>query len=274
LCIDHLHCARQRPILDHLILLFRHQGIIIVLMSTKYYPLINKALNLFRLKQKIASKEVLNEDVCFASAVPFITISREPGSGGAPIAKAVAEKLGFELVDKQLIEEIATSTKKRREIIKQIDEKARTSIEDIVHSILNKEYVDDIQYTEELFKVILAYACKGKTVILGRGGNFVTPFARGLHVSITAPYKTRVKRAMDYEGFTRIQAKEIIAKVEKERKDFVRQYLKKDSKKANSYDLVLNTTYFLVDEASDVIIEAFYRKFAGNIKHGSFKPKN
>ena len=243
-------------------------------MNTNYYPLVNKALRFFKLKQKMVSPETHDNDASFATSAPFITISREPGSGGAPIAKAVADKLGFELIDKQLIEEIAKSTKKRKEIIQQIDEKARTGIEDIVHSVLNREYVNDVKYTEELFKVILTYACKGKVVILGRGGNFVTPFARGLHVSITAPYNIRVQRSIDYEGYTTAQAKEIIAKVEKERRDFVKQYLKKDSKKANSYDLVLNTTYFLVDEASDVIVEAFYRKFSENIKHGSFKPKD
>ncbi|MBU0974352.1 cytidylate kinase-like family protein [Patescibacteria group bacterium] len=243
-------------------------------MSTNYYPLVNKALRFFKLKQKMVSSETHNSDASFSTSVPFITISREPGSGGAPIAHAVAKKLDFELIDKQLIEYIARSTKKRKEIIEQIDEKARTSIEDIVHSILNKEYVNDVKYTEELFRVILAHAIKGKTVILGRGGNFVTPFARGLHVSITAPYSIRVQRSIDYEGYTSSQAKEIIAKVEKERRDFVRQYLKKDSKKSNSYDLVLNTTYFSIDEASDVIIEAFYKKFAQTINHGSFKPRD
>lgn len=242
-------------------------------MNTKYYSLVNKALNLFQLKKKISKTIDREDNLCFIDSMPFITIAREPGSGGALIAKAVADKLGFELVDKQLIKEIAESTKKRQAVIKQIDEKARTNIENIVHAVLNKEYVDDIEYTKELFKVILAYACKGKTVILGRGGNFITPFAKGLHVNITAPYSVRVQRAMDFEGFTNAQAKEVIAKVELERRDFVKQYIKRDNKKSNSYDLVLNTTYFLVDEASDVIIEAFYRKFSENIKHGSFKPK-
>lgn len=205
--------------------------------------------------------------------VPFITIAREPGSGGAPIAQEVADKLGFELVDEQIIEEIAHSIKKRKAIIKEIDEKARTRIEDIIHSTLNREYVDDLKYTKELFKVILAYAYKGKTVILGRGANFITPFAKGLHVNVTAPYDVRVQRAMDFEGFNLPEAKAEIAKTEKERRDFVKQYLRKDPKKFNSYDLTINTTYFRVGEASDVIIEALYRKFSKTLKYGSLGPK-
>ncbi|MCB9813740.1 MAG: cytidylate kinase-like family protein [Pseudomonadales bacterium] len=239
-------------------------------MNIKYYPLINKALELFKIKEGLSSFKV-KDDHSFS--IPFITVAREPGSGGAPIAKEVATKLGFEFVDEQIIDQIAKSTKKRKEIIKQIDEKARTGIEDIIHAALNREYVDDLKYTQELFKVILTYAYKGKTVILGRGANFITPFARGLHVNITAPYKVRVQRAIDYEGHTTIKAKEVIAKIEKERHDFVKQYLKKDINKPNSYDLVLNTTYFRVNEASDVIIEALYQKFSKTLQHGSLKPK-
>lgn len=238
-------------------------------MSTNYYPLINKALTFLHLKENMKHIGIEDEN---SFIVPFITIAREPGSGGAPIAQAVARKLGFEYIDEQIIDEIAKSTKRRREIIAEIDEKSRTGIEDIIHSMLNTEYVDDLKYVKELFKIILYYAYKGKTVILGRGGNFITPFAKGLHVNITAPYKVRVQRAMDFEAHSEDRAKEVIDKVEKERKAFVKQYLKKDITKPNSYDLVLNTTYFRLDEARDVIIESLYRKFSASLPYQSLRP--
>ncbi len=223
-------------------------------MDTRYYPLINKALQFFHLKES-----ALNPEHSFTK--PFITIAREPGSGGAPIAEAVAQKLGFELIDEQIIDQIASSTKRRKEIIKAVDEKNRSKIEDIVHSVLNVEYIDDSAYVSELIKVVLAYAYQGKCVILGRGANFITPFGKGLHVNITAPYKVRVQRAIDYEGHNLAKAKEVIAKVEKERREFVKQYFKKDPKKVNSYDLTINTTYFDFKQSRDIIIEAFQRKF-------------
>lgn len=201
---------------------------------------------------------------------PFVTVAREPGSGGAPIAQSVAEKLGFIYVDEQIVDSIATSTKKRREIIKTVDEKTRTVIEDMVHSLFNKEYVDDIQYISELAKVILTYAHQGKTVILGRGANFLTPFAKGLHVMVTAPYDVRVQRAMEYEGHDKAKAKKVIAEVEKERAQFVKRYLSKNVNKKNSYDLILNTTSLSMDQSSDIIVEAFYRKFPRSVRYGGF----
>lgn len=230
-------------------------------MSTNYYPLVNKVLNFLNVKDRIASRssELLHEN---SFIKPFITVAREPGSGGAPIAKRVAEKLNFEFIDEQIIDEISHSTKRRKAIIEEIDEKSRTKIADIVHSVMNIEYVDDATYVSELIRVVLTYAYKGKTVILGRGANFYTPFAKGLHVNVVAPYEVRVRRAMDFEGHTKDKAKEVISDVDKERRNFVKQYFKKDIDKNNSYDITINTTYFRVEEAADVIVEAFKRKFS------------
>lgn len=243
-------------------------------MSVRYYPLINKMMTRLSLRdsRSRSQKKVISQDPSFDQ--PFITIAREPGSGGAPIAKALAEKLGFTLVDQQIIEEMSKSTKKRQGIIKRIDEKGRSQITDLVHSLLNKDYVDDVKYITELTKVILAYASQGQVVILGRGANFITPQARGLHVSITAPYATRVQRAMDYEGFNRKTAKRVIVEVERERRKFVKQYLSKDTSKANAYDLTINTAHFSMEQACDIIEKAFYHKFSRSDRYKSlFKSK-
>ena len=234
-------------------------------MQVRYYPLINKIMTRLRLRDQDPSLRAYSDS---SFLKPFITIAREPGSGGAPIAKAVAEKLGFTFVDEQIVDEIARSTKKRKTIIQQVDEKSRDQISDMVQSLFNPEYVDDLKYLVELAKIILAYASNGHVVILGRGANFITPFGTGLHVNITAPYDVRVKRAMDFEGHNRSQAKQVIANIEKERERFVRQYLRRDVASRNAYDITINTTYFQVDEARDVILEAFYKKFSRSVRYG------
>ena len=239
-------------------------------MSLHYYPLINRVLTTLRLRDGAIPNKNLTSEASFTR--PFITIARESGSGGAPVAKAVAEKLNFTFVNEQIIEAIASSTKRRKEIIQAIDEKSRNAIEDMIHSMLNTEYVDDLRYVTELAKVVLAYAHRGHVVILGRGANFITPFAKGLHINISAPYAVRVRRAMDFEGHNERRAKAVIAKTELERKDFIKQYLKQDMSKINSYDLCINTTYFSVEQARDVIVEAFYQKFPRSVRYGALLP--
>jgi cytidylate kinase len=229
-------------------------------MASKYYRLVDKALSYFNVNKKIASTVHFPEEDSYIN--PFITVAREPGSGGAPIAKLVADKLGFEFVDDQIVEQIARSTKRRKAIIQEIDEKSRSQIDDLVHSVLNLEYVEDEKYVTELVRAIIGYAHRGRCVILGRGANFITPFGKGLHVSITAPYFIRVQRAMDFERLSEEEAKEVIAKVEKERQDFVTQYFSSNIKQRNVFDLTINTSYFSVNKTADLIVEAFKQKFS------------
>lgn len=228
-------------------------------MGTHYYPLINKVIKHLHLREGLSFLHSNSEEEVFSK--PFITVSREPGSGGAPIAKLVAEKLGFEFADKEILEEIAASTKCSLDEVKEIDEKTRGQINEIVQSIIGQECLTDLTYIQELGRVILLYAQHGHCVILGRGGNFITPFANGLHVRITAPRQVRIQRAIDYEGYSKKHAKAVITKVEEERRKFVKRYFNHDQTKANAYDLTINTTYFDLEDVRDIIIKAFCHKF-------------
>ncbi|HSW90244.1 MAG TPA: cytidylate kinase-like family protein [Patescibacteria group bacterium] len=192
---------------------------------------------------------------------PFITIAREPGSGGAPIGQEVAKRLGFEFYDQKLIEEIAKSARRRKETIAKVDEKARTGIQDFIQGVLNPSYVSDVTFLKHLIKVTVTLAYHGDTVILGRGANFLTPRDKGLHVRITAPLSFRLEKAVQYEGHSELEAKEVIRKVSKDRRDFVRQYFDEDIRRAENYDLTINSECFDVNDCVEIILRAFQRKF-------------
>ena len=192
---------------------------------------------------------------------PVITISREPGSGGRPIAEMVAKTLRFELYDEKFIEDIAKSTKRRTDLIKSVDEKARGLVTDMLQSILNPDYISDMTYIRHAAKVILTRAHRGKAVFLDRGTNFIIPAESTLRVRVQAPYPVRVSRAIKHEGIDAGRAREIIRKHDTERKEFVRQYFDKNISSANFYDLVLNTTFMTLEDARDLIILAFKKKF-------------
>lgn len=236
-------------------------------MAIHYYPYVNKVFTHLQLRDKIIARYLTESPDNFAR--PFITFAREPGSGGHPIAEAVAKKLGFSLIDDQIVESIANSTRRRRSIIRQVDEKARSVIGEMVHSLLNEEYIDDVSYITEMAKAVLTYAYQGNVVLVGRGSNFLTPFSKGLHVYVTAPYEVRVDRAMEFEGHTRVEAKKIIRQVDKDRSDFVKKFLSKDIDKKNSYDLTINTTSFNIKQAREIVLEAFYQKFPRMVRYGA-----
>lgn len=208
-----------------------------------------------------AVPHLVNKPKTSHSFRPIITVSREPGSGGRPIAEMVAKTLRFELYDEKFIEDIAKSTKRRADLIKSVDEKARGIVTDVLQSILNPDYISDMTYIRHAAKVILTRAHRGKAIFLDRGANFIIPTEWALRVRIQAPYAVRVARAVKHEGIDATRARSIIQKHDAERKDFVRQYFDKNISNANSYDLVLNTTHMTLEDARDLIIFAFKKKF-------------
>ncbi|MBU2052178.1 cytidylate kinase-like family protein [Patescibacteria group bacterium] len=192
---------------------------------------------------------------------PFITMSRESGSGGHLIARAVAKKLGFKLYNKKLIELTAKKSKQRKSLIESLDEKDRGFVEDLVNSMLNPDYVAEETYIKHLCQVVLSVAHKGHCVILGRGSNFITSQYGGLHVRVVAPFLVRAGYTAQYEGWSIYDARERVKEFDRARKVFIKKNFGKDPGSANYYDLVINTTYYDLEQAANIVVAAFKQKF-------------
>ena len=196
---------------------------------------------------------------------PFITVSREAGSGGKLIAARLAKRLGFKLYDEQLVDLVAKSAKQRKRVIAKLDERERTIVDDVVHRLLNPEYVSAQTYVDSLCQVIGALALQGKAVILGRASNFLTSRKQGLHVRVVAPYLVRVGYTMKHEKRNEREARYRVRKFDRGRKEFARQYFYKDPSNTNYYDLVVNTELVTIDQAVEAIGEAFRQKFGTKV---------
>lgn len=227
-------------------------------MALDYHELVNKMMQSFTLRQKAADDE---KPVPNSFPKPFITISRDAGSGGKPIGQLLAQRLKFDFYDDRLVKEIAESSKIQKRILKQIDEKGRSLLQDITHQLINPDYISDIKYLEALINVVLSLGYHGRAVIMGRGSNFILPEGRGLRVRVTAPYEVRLQRAIYYETKTPAQARATIERIDADRHKFVKQYFNEDIENPLNYDLVINTTFLDVDAAADIIEETYFRKF-------------
>ena len=120
---------------------------------------------------------------------------------------------------------VARSTRRRKEVIRSLDEKSFRCRRLSALGDLDPEYVNESRYTQELFHTILAYAYKGEVVILGRGANFVTPFCAW----ITSLIGHRTKSGYSEQWFEgpRDKAKRVIKEVEDLAARFVKQALAK-----------------------------------------------
>ena len=193
---------------------------------------------------------------------PDITISRDPGSGGRIIAQKIAKKLGWQLFDKSLVIELAQELGLPEDEIIHIDEHGRSWFADFFQSIFNPDYVSDIRYISHLKKLLSHAAKKGDLVILGHGANIILPPDKCLRVRITANRDTRITNTFKYEHFdTKEEATLAVDKAQNKYNQFIRQYFGTNPHNPWNYDLVISTDHLTLDQATDLIIQAYLAKF-------------
>ncbi|NPV03220.1 MAG: cytidylate kinase-like family protein [Syntrophaceae bacterium] len=207
-----------------------------------------------------AKKWELNEKKKFKQTIrPVIAISRLPGSGGWFLAQRVAQDLKMDYWDRQIIDEVAKSAKVSKRLIQSLDEQDRSMLDDWIES-LGERHVWPYEFLEHLTKVIGAIGAHGNAVIVGRGAGFILPPEACLRVFVIAPLDVRVNNVATFFKVSKEEAKQRILTVEAERVAFARKYFNLDLLDPSHYDLVINTQYFNLDEASKIVIAAYQSK--------------
>ena len=221
----------------------------------RLFELINKSIFEDLLGGKKVSIPVQQE-------LPIITISRESGSGGRPIAYLVAKKLGhpWKVFHKEIIEEMAKETKLQKDLIKEIDEHRIPFIEEVVADFFGKKYVTLSNYYKHLVKILSAIGHRGYAVVVGRGANYILPHA--LKVRMICEMQQRINWIMEYEKMTKAQAIKRIEESDQKRYDFEKALYQHDIRKAHHYDLVIRTGPRLgIEAAADLIVFAAKKRF-------------
>ena len=194
----------------------------------------------------------------------IITISREMGSGGIPIAHKVAEKLGYQLIDGETIMEAAAAYGLSPEAVEQADEKPPH----FVDSLDSKQSLD--LHLIEL--IILEAALKGDVVIYGRGGqDLLKDINSVLRTRIIAPFEARVERWSEREWLDPDRARYLVRKSDQQRAGFIKYYFDRDWEDSVHYDLTINTERLSEDMAVQIICNSIKDENLEGIKASSKK---
>lgn len=194
----------------------------------------------------------------------IITITRQFGSGGHNIGKALAEKLDIPFYDKELISIAAKESGISPEVFKQVDEKATNSLLYSM-SVGLFNYGNGFSATAELpvndhlyilqHKIIKELAEKENFVVVGRCADYVlsdTPNV--VKVFIYADLKSRIKRAVERHEIEPARAKQTVLKADKNRANYYSFYSGKKWGLAENYDLCINSTHINTDQAVEIIL--------------------
>lgn len=188
---------------------------------------------------------------------PMVAISREAGSAGERIAMLVAERLGFDLFDKELIEAIADSAHVREQVVESVGELAREHISAWIDNRVEGGYFSSTDYLQHLSKVLLTVGQHGDAVLLGRGAQFILNPEKTLRVRVTAPFALRVKRFAAHERLPLGEAEIKVRTIDAARSAYCRWHFGKDVGAPQHYDLTLNSAFMATEVCADAIVRLY-----------------
>jgi CMP/dCMP kinase len=180
-----------------------------------------------------------------------VTVAREFASGGGEIARELAGRLGWNLLDRELIEQTAQELRVDPEMAAKFDEAVdpwmhraarralwRGAFEGIAD--LSPAEIPDAESTATLAHRLIERAAEaGHCVIVGRGGQCLLQDKEDVfHVFIYAPWPDRLRRAqarMPGGG----SGEELIVRTDRFRSEYVRRHFDEDWRDPHLYNLML-----------------------------------
>jgi cytidylate kinase len=207
-----------------------------------------------------------------------ITVSREYGSGGGEIARSLAEKLAWSLLDHQVVKQVASQLGISEREAAVHDEHVEGFTQRLLESMRYSRgvlssgvfpteenesamVVDDRTYNAALRQVLLTAYELGKVVIVGRGAQAILkPYRDVLRIFVVAPLDKRIAYVMEREGLSETAARNRIRRKDHDRGQAFREFYRDDPRDVHLYDLVINTDVLDLQAAVDLSILALERK--------------
>lgn len=197
----------------------------------------------------------------------IVTVGRQFGSGGRIVGKKLAEQLGIDYYDKELINLASKESGICGEFFERADEKTSGSLLKALamgFSMNNAIFQsNDYLSNESLFQiqsdVIRKVAAKGSCILVGRCADYILRDDPAcINVFISASTEDRIRRAMEYNHVEEKEAEEYIQKADKSRASYYNYYTDKIWGAAESYDLCINSSVYGIDRTVE-----FIRSFIG-----------
>jgi cytidylate kinase len=190
---------------------------------------------------------------CDASRITVVTVSSEPGSGGQVIARGIADKMGYDLFQRDIIREIADRADIGASVIESLEKERLSGIEDFIATLVSRRYLWPEMYLKQLMKVISVIGKHGRAVIAGRGANFILPPNERISIRVVAPMDLRVQNISRLLNISEDEARKRVIMKEAKRKAFIRKSFNVDIADPINYDLTFNTEFIRYEAAVEAV---------------------
>jgi cytidylate kinase len=208
--------------------------------------------------------------------VAVVTITRLYGAGGEDVGRTVAERLGWNLLDRQIIDEVAARLRVPNSEVEERDEQPSSFLDQLLIALGSTSIefaaagdlpawtppyagqgLDTRQAVVRITQEVIREAARGDAVIVGRGAGYILrEHERALHVFLIAPTEFRVHVVMERTGLGEEEARRKLKETDANRAAAIKQLYGHDWGRPGHYDLVLDTGSLGFDLAADLVVAA------------------
>ena len=193
-------------------------------------------------------------------AAKIITISRQFGSGGRTIGKALADRLGIPFYDKELVEQVALESGFSPEFVEETGEHSPTrsrfgyafahpGVPGVMKGMSTADFLWSVQCN-----VIMQLADQGPCVIVGRNADYILKDRPDcLHVYIHADTEQRADRIVRLYGESEKSPTARLHENDKRRAINYQHYTGRVWGQPQNYDLCLNSGTLGIDGCVELI---------------------
>ncbi|MGA7670050.1 MAG: cytidylate kinase-like family protein [Nitrolancea sp.] len=201
-----------------------------------------------------------------------ITISREYGSGGGEIASRIADRLGWTLVDHQIVADVARRIGMTQEEASARDERGAGLVARVLDALLiaapeGTIPAEDLPvsssdlYHQAVCRVIEKSYNARYVVIVGRGAQALLQRCEDvLHIRVIAPLEMRISYVSQREGLSESAARDRIHSKQQGRDRYLQSHYHRRPNDPTLYDLTVNTRGISLNDAVDIVLDALQRK--------------
>lgn len=199
-----------------------------------------------------------------------ITITRQFGSLGRPIAQRMSEKLGIEFYDRDIVDKAAQKLSLPVSKVNEEEESAK-KIPTLRNGFARMAYPLGKNITETQDKIfesqknIINFLVeKESCIVVGRCSDFIlSEHPKAMHIYIYAPFKDRVKNSVDELKMDEQEAIKMIKAVDEARESYHMHYAGFTPGDKNFKDILIDSSFLGVEGTADFLVDIIRKKFQG-----------
>jgi cytidylate kinase len=196
--------------------------------------------------------------------VNVITIARQFGAGGSELAQALGKRLGWRVLEREIIRAAASELDSDVEHTEYLDEYVESTLErmgkdfilGVPEGFIEPTYeIDPDDLAKASHRFILAAAERSAPIIIvGHGAQcLLAQRPRTLHVRVTAPATYRADCVAKRMKLDLESAKAEVTKRDAERAKYLRHHFNVDNNDPNLYAVQFNTAYLCVADVTETV---------------------